>query len=251
MDSAAPRERVLVVEDDPEINAMVAGLLAERGYDVLSAGDGRDMERLLNREQLDLVILDLMLPGEDGVSLCRRLRTRFGVPILMLTAICGETDRIVGLESGADDYLVKPFAPRELVARVRALLRRTGRHTAPAPETPSAYVFAGWELNMVRLSLTSPAGAQVPLTNAEFTLLAALCARSGEVVSREALLARGDALPVAAYDRSVDTLIVRLRRKLAAQGGGAEAEGDMIRTVRNAGYVFVPEVTVRLRGGVA
>ena len=133
MDSAAPRERVLVVEDDPEINAMVAGLLAERGYDVLSAGDGRDMERLLNREQLDLVILDLMLPGEDGVSLCRRLRTRFGVPILMLTAIGGETDRIVGLESGADDYLVKPFAPRELVARVRALLRRTGRHTAPAP----------------------------------------------------------------------------------------------------------------------
>jgi len=103
----------------------------------------------------------------------------------------------------------------------------------------------------VRLSLTSPAGAQVPLTNAEFTLLAALCARSGEVVSREALLARGDALPVAAYDRSVDTLIVRLRRKLAAQGGVAEAEGDMIRTVRNAGYVFVPEVTVRLRGGVA
>ena len=154
MDSVAPRERVLVVEDDPEINAMVAGMLAERGYEVLSAGDGRDMERLLNREQLDLVILDLMLPGEDGVSLCRRLRTRFGVPILMLTAIGGETDRIVGLESGADDYLVKPFAPRELLARVRALLRRTGRHTAPAPETPAAYDFAGWELNLVRLSLT-------------------------------------------------------------------------------------------------
>ncbi len=248
--SAAPiqRERLLVVEDDPDIRTMVAGMLAERGYDVLHAGDGRDMERLLHREQIDLVILDLMLPGEDGVSLCRRLRTRYGVPILMLTAIGGETDRIVGLESGADDYMVKPFAPRELLARVRALLRRTGRHQAPAPETPAAYDFAGWELNLVRLTLTAPGGATVPLTNAEFTLLAALCARAGEVVSREALLTRGEAPPVAAYDRSVDTLIVRLRRKLAAHSQG-EPELDMIRTVRNAGYVFTPEVTLRTRGG--
>jgi two-component system OmpR family response regulator len=177
--SIAPtsRERLLVVEDDPEIRAMIAGMLADRGYEVLQAGDGRDMERLLHREQVDLVILDLMLPGEDGVSLCRRLRTRHGVPILMLTAIGGETDRIVGLESGADDYVVKPFAPRELLARVRALLRRTGRYQTPAPETPSAFEFAGWELNLVRLTLTAPGGATVPLTNAEFTLLAALCAR--------------------------------------------------------------------------
>jgi two-component system OmpR family response regulator len=245
-----PRERLLVVEDDPEIRAMVAAMLSERGYDVLHAGDGRDMERLLHREQLDLVILDLMLPGEDGVSLCRRLRTRYGVPILMLTAIGAETDRIVGLESGADDYMVKPFAPRELLARVRALLRRTGRHKPPSPETLAAYEFAGWELNLVRLTLTAPGGALVPLTNAEYTLLVALCARAGDVVSREALLARGDTPPVAAYDRSVDTLIVRLRRKLAAHvAAGPDAE--MIRTVRNAGYVFLPEVTQRTRGGAS
>ena len=229
---------------------MVSAMLAERGYDVLLAGDGRDMERLLGHEQLDLVILDVMLPGEDGVSLCRRLRTRYGVPILMLTAIGGETDRIVGLESGADDYMVKPFAPRELLARVRALLRRTGRHQAPpAPETPQAYEFGGWELNLVRLTLTAPGGALVPLTNAEFTLLVALCARAVDVVSREALLLRGEGPPIAAYDRSVDTLIVRLRRKLAAHAPAGAGESDMIRTVRNAGYVFVPEVTVRTRGG--
>jgi two-component system OmpR family response regulator len=247
--AALPRERLLIVEDDVDIRGMIATMLIERGYDVLQAGDGRDMERLLHREQLDLVILDLMLPGEDGVSLCRRLRTRYGVPILMLTAIGGETDRIVGLESGADDYVVKPFAPRELLARVRALLRRTGRHAPPVPETPAAYEFSGWELNLVRLTLTAPGGALVPLTNAEFTLLAALCARSGDVVSREALLTRGDAPPVAAYDRSVDTLIVRLRRKLAAHAMPEAAEEEMIRTVRNAGYVFVPEVTLRTRGG--
>jgi two-component system OmpR family response regulator len=245
---ATPRDRLLVVEDDADIRGMVRAMLEERGYDVLTAHDGRDMERLLHRERLDLVVLDVMLPGEDGVSLCRRLRTRYGVPILMLTALGSETDRIVGLESGADDYLVKPFAPRELVARVRALLRRTGRHTRPAAETPYAYEFGGWELNLIRLSLTAPGGALVPLTNAEFTLLAALCARAGEVVSREALLTRGEGAPVAAYDRSVDTLIVRLRRKLAAHLGGA-AEADMIRTVRNAGYQFVPEVTLHSKGG--
>jgi two-component system OmpR family response regulator len=249
-DHAHRRERLLVVEDDAEIAAMVADMLSERGYDVMRAADGRDLERYLHREGIDLVILDLMLPGEDGLSLCRRLRARYGVPMLMLTAIGAEADRIIGLESGADDYLVKPFAPRELLARVRALLRRTGRANPPQEEEVAvSYHFDGWELNLLRLSLTAPCGTLVPLTSGEFTLLAALCARAGDVVSREALLARGPNTQSAAYDRSIDTLVGRVRRKLHAWVSPGEAAQDMIRTVRNAGYVFVPPVSVRTRGG--
>jgi two-component system, OmpR family, response regulator len=243
------QERLLVVEDDPEISAMVADMLTGRGYEVLRAGDGRDLERILHRDAIDLVILDLMLPGEGGLSLCRRLRTRFGVPILMLTAIGADADRIIGLESGADDYMVKPFAPRELLARVRALLRRTGGGTSPRREEDAivAYRFAGWELNLVRLSLVAPAGTLVPLTSGEFSLLAALCARAGDVVSRETLLARGPNPQPAAYDRSIDTLVGRLRRKLQTHMQGGEDGAEVIRTVRNAGYSFAPAVTVQYR----
>lgn len=251
------RQRLLVVEDDEDISTLIADMLAERGYEVLRAGDGGLLEHALRHDAIDLVILDLMLPGEDGLSLCRRLRTRYGVPILMLTAIGAEADRIVGLESGADDYMVKPFGPRELLARVRALLRRTGGHSdAAEPAETVAYHFDGWELHLMRLSLTAPDGALVPLTSAEFSLLAVLCARAGQVVSRDTLLARGQNTHPAAYDRSVDTLIGRLRRKLAAQvrsdGAGdasnAQAEHEIIRTVRNAGYMLVPPVTARTRG---
>ncbi len=257
------RQRLLVVEDDEDISTLIADMLTERGYEVLRAGDGGLLEHALRHDAIDLVILDLMLPGEDGLSLCRRLRTRYGVPILMLTAIGAEADRIVGLESGADDYMVKPFAPRELLARVRALLRRTGGHSdAMQPAETVAYQFDGWELHLMRLSLTAPDGSLVPLTSAEFSLLAALCARAGQVVSRDTLLARGQNLHTAAYDRSVDTLIGRLRRKLAAQvqpeehgdpesGEASEPQGagqEIIRTVRNAGYMLVPPVTARTRG---
>ena len=179
------------------------------------------------------------LNAPAAAPLCRRLRTRYGVPILMLTAIGGQADRIIGLESGADDYVVKPFAPRELLARVRALLRRTGGYTAPAEDRdePTAYLFDGWELNLVRLSLTAPDTTLVPLTSGEFSLMAALCAQAGSVVSRETLLARGPTAQSAAYDRSIDTLVGRLRRKLAAHmPAAADADGQgMIRTVRNAG----------------
>jgi two-component system OmpR family response regulator len=241
-------QRLLVVEDDPDIASLIADMLGERGYEVLVAGDGSALEQQLRHDGIDLVILDLMLPGEDGLSLCSRLRTRYGVPILMLTAIGAEMDRIIGLESGADDYMVKPFAPRELLARVRALLRRTSGHAEPpASAEPVAYDFDGWELHLMRLSLTAPDGALVPLTSAEFSLLAALCARPGQVVSRETLLARGQNTHPAAFDRSVDTLIGRLRRKLAAQNPEGDAEPEIIRTVRNAGYLLVPPVSVRYR----
>ncbi len=251
--TAPRRQRLLVVEDDAEIASMIADMLGERGYEVLRLTDGTELERYLHREKIDLVVLDLMLPGEDGLSLCRRLRARYGIPILMVTAIGAEADRIVGLESGADDYIVKPFAPRELLARIRAVLRRTSGGTASAPpEETVSYHFDGWELNLLRLSLTAPNGNLVTLTSAEFSLLAALCARAGQVVSREALLVRDQNPNPAAFDRSVDTLIGRLRRKLASHGREATvalgAEGEMIRTVRNAGYVLVPQVAVRTRG---
>jgi two-component system OmpR family response regulator len=249
------RQRLLVVEDDADISLLIADMLEERGYDVVRTTDGNNLETMLRQDSIDLVILDLMLPGEDGLSLCRRLRARYGVPMLMLTAIGAEADRIIGLESGADDYMVKPFAPRELLARVRALLRRTGGHADPGqPAETVAYLFDGWELHLMRLSLTAPDGALVPLTSAEFSLLATLCTRAGQVVSRDVLLSRGQNMHQAAYDRSVDTLIGRLRRKLAAQTQtppGAEAEPpatEIIRTVRNAGYMFVPPVTPRTRG---
>ena len=242
------RERLLVVEDDAEIASLIADMLTERGYEVLRVGDGRDLERFLHREQIDLVILDLMLPGEDGLSLCRRLRTRTGVPMLMLTAIGAQADRIIGLESGADDYMVKPFAPRELLARVRALLRRTGgTAAAPAQSEVAAYQFNGWELNLLRMSLVAPSGALVPLTGGEFSLLTALCARAGQVVSREILLMRNDNPQPAAFDRSIDTLIGRLRRKLQAHVPSDDMNGELIRTVRNAGYVFTARVAAQFR----
>jgi len=218
-------------------------MLGDHGYRMLRAPDGRDIDLTVKREQIDLVILDLMLPGEDGISICRRLRQRHPIPILMLTALNGEADRVIGLESGADDYLAKPFAPRELLARVRALLRRTGWSADVPEEEPSLFLFDGWRLDMIRMNLTSPSGLQVPLTTAELGLLAAFCRRPQEVLSRETLLTLVHPQRSAAYDRSIDTLVVRLRRKI---------EDDMrdpmrIKTVRQGGYIFTPVVEMALR----
>lgn len=231
--------RLLVVEDDSDIAGLVADMLAAHGYSVRTLPDGRDLERTLRREPIDLVILDIMLPGEDGLSLCRRLRATTRVPMLMLTALGSLPDRVIGLETGADDYLTKPFAPRELLARVRALLRRTGDTPPPSPEEgPAAYRFEGWVLDLVRRTLRMPDGALVPLTSGEFALLAALCARAGEVIAREQLMARANG-PLLAHDRSIDGAIGRLRRKLSQQAG---APAELIRTVRHAGYIFSAEV---------
>ncbi len=232
------QQRLLVVEDDADIAGMVCRMLGEHGYRMLRAPDGRDIDLTIKREQIDLVILDLMLPGEDGVSICRRLRSRYPIPILMLTALNGEADRVIGLESGADDYLAKPFAPRELLARVRALLRRTSRSVETPDEEPSLFAFDGWQLDMIRMRLVSPAGLQVPLTTAELGLLAAFCRRSQQVLSRETLLALVHAQRSAAYDRSIDTLIVRLRRKIEDD----IREPTRIKTVRQGGYIFTPVV---------
>jgi two-component system OmpR family response regulator len=240
---ASTQQRLLVVEDDPDIAGMVCRMLGDHGYRMLRMPDGRDIDLTVRREQIDLVILDLMLPGEDGISICRRLRQRHPIPILMLTALNGEADRVIGLESGADDYLSKPFAPRELLARVRALLRRTGWSAEVPEEEPSLFLFDGWRLDMIRMNLTSPAGLQVPLTTAELGLLAAFCRRPQQVLSRETLLTLVHPQRSAAYDRSIDTLVVRLRRKIEDD----MREPTRIKTVRQGGYIFTPVVEMAAR----
>ena len=203
---------MLIVDDDREIHDLTARFLRGHGIRASVAANGKEMDAVLTRGRFDLVVLDLMLPGEDGLSICRRLRAQGALPIIMLTALGEEADRIVGLELGADDYLAKPFNPRELVARIKAVLRRAQATAANAADTPPsrALTFAGWTLSLTSRELHDPAGTLVTLTSGEFELLAALAARPHRVLSREQLLdlTRGrDASP---YDRSVDVQLSRL-----------------------------------------
>jgi two-component system OmpR family response regulator len=245
VDAARP-PRLLLIEDDADIAALICPMLAGNGYAIERLADGRELDRVVRRDPPDLVILDLMLPGEDGLSICRRLRQRHAMPILMLTALGGEADRVIGLESGADDYLTKPFAPRELLARVRALLRRARWATDTPEEEPTCFLFEGWRLDMIRMVLSSPAGLQVPLTTAELGLLAAFCRRPQQVMSRESLLALVHQRAASVYDRSIDTLIGRLRRKIEDD----VREPARIKTVRQGGYIFTPTVQAALRDAV-
>ncbi len=180
---------ILFVEDDPDIRSLVADFLEHNGYRVSVAKDGRDMDRALDVSRIDLLILDIMLPKEDGLSLCRRVRASSNIPIIMLTARASEVDRVVGLEIGADDYLTKPFSTHELLARIRALLRRAQSVARPPqPRQRSVLQFAGWKLDVGTRRLTSADGAQVPLTGGEFELLAAFCDRPNRVLTRDQLL---------------------------------------------------------------
>ena len=231
---------ILVVDDDREIRDLLARFLRKHGYRVDSAADGREMWRLLETGRFDLIVLDLMLPGEDGLSLCRRLRSQnSAMPVIMLTAIGEEMDRIIGLEMGADDYLAKPFNPRELLARMRAVLRRSG--AAPIPSEAAGeddLTFAGWRLRLAARELLSPDGSLVDLTGGEFELLCALANRPNRLLSREQLLdqTRGrDAVP---FDRAIDVQISRLRGKIEVD----PKNPAIIKTVRGAGYIFATEV---------
>src|SRR5215207_9459954 len=230
---------ILVVEDDREISALVANYLRANECRVSVAGDGREMDRVLAESRIDLIVLDLMLPGEDGLSLCRRLRAASSVPIVMLTAKSEEIDRIVGLEMGADDYLPKPFNPRELLARIRAVLRRRTAEPASAAG-PSGQIlsFAGWQVHLTLRELLNPAGAKVALTGAEFDLLHAFCERPGRVLSRDQLLDLTQGRVAGPYERSIDVLVSRLRQKLERD----PREPDFIKTIRSSGYVFTPSV---------
>jgi two-component system OmpR family response regulator len=233
---------ILVVEDDREIGRLVGRYLSANACRVSLAGDGREMERVLAASRIDLVILDVMLPGEDGLELCRRLRAVSDLPIVMLTAKGDDVDRIVGLEMGADDYLAKPFNPRELLARVRAVLRRTGvGKLSPGGRDARVLTFLGWRLDHGLRELAAPDGTKVTLTSAEFDLLAALCERSGRILSRDQLLDLTQGRSAGSFGRSIDVMISRLRRKIEAD----PHHPVVIKTVRSGGYLFTPAVEAR------
>ena len=235
-------EHILVVDDDREIRSLLTDYLVGHGYRVSAAANGPEMRKLLEGTRVDLVVLDLMLPGEDGLSLCRDLRAKGAehVPVLMLTARREETDRIVGLEMGADDYLAKPFAARELLARIRAVLRRT-RMLPPnlrGVETAPLIGFDGWQLDTHARHLVDPEGTLVALTGGEYRLLRVLVDHPQRVLNRDQLLNLTQGRDSDPFDRSIDLLISRLRLRLRDDA----REPRFIKTVRGAGYVFCATV---------
>jgi len=231
---------LLIVDDDREIRDLVSRFLAKHGYRVDTAADGREMDRLLAAGRFDLLVLDLMLPGEDGLSLCRRLRAESGLPIILLTALGEETDRIVGLEMGADDYLGKPFNPRELLARIKAVLRRADG-IARRPESDGSAVtvgFEGWRLDHAKRELRSADGVLTPLSSGEFDLLLAFVEHPQRVLTRDQLLDLTKGRSAQPFDRSIDVQLSRLRRKIEAD----PKDPTLIKTVRNEGYIFTAPV---------
>lgn len=231
---------ILIVDDDHDIRTLLAAFLESNGFTVEMARDGVGMQRLLAQTTFDLVILDLMLPGQDGVALCRDIRRHSAVPIIMLTARSEDSDRIAGLETGADDYVTKPFNPRELLARIRAVLRRAGQGVAEASQFAlPGYRFEGWTLSTERRELLDPRGVMVDLSTGEYDLLAAFLEAPNRVLSREQLLDAARAQPDAVFDRAIDVQVSRLRKKIEPLADSP----PMIRTVRGAGYMFVPRVT--------
>ena len=234
--SAAPT--VIVVEDDPGLRVLTARALQENGYAVRTASAAPEMWQALSAGPADLILLDIMLPGTDGIELCRQLRQSSDVPIIFISARATETDRVVGLELGADDYLGKPFSTRELIARVRALLRRSSAEPRPRSQVNEVIRFDGWSINPGRRELLSPTGAAVELTGAEFDLLMSLVEHSGRIVARERLIELSRSRIGDSSDRSVDVLVSRLRRKLSVEG----SEPPIV-TVRGIGYMFNATVT--------
>lgn len=226
---------ILIVDDDPELRAMLADYLTINDMKVTALADAEHVDQVLSDSVIDLVLLDLRLPGEDGMALARRLRESSAVPIIMLTGQTDRADRIMGLELAADDYLTKPFDNRELLARIRALLRRMSAiRDGAVTSGVRAYRFGGWELNMGTRRLTSHQGMNVPLTNGEFNLLAAFAAAPQRVLTRDQLLERSRMHGAEVYDRSIDVLILRLRRKIEKES----SKPDFIKTERRAGYIF-------------
>jgi two-component system OmpR family response regulator len=233
------QDHLLIVDDDVEIRQLLGDYLQENGFRVTTAADGKGMRAALAAGQPDLIILDVMLPGEDGISLCRAVRARSEVPIIMLTARGGDTDRIVGLEVGADDYLPKPFNPRELLARVKSVLRRSN---ALPPnlrrEQARWFRFAGWSLDVVTRNLTAPDGVVVPLSATEFKLLRTLLDHPGRVLTRDQLIELMLSRDAGPFDRALDVQISRLRHRI----GDDAKEPAIIKTVRGQGYVLAAAV---------
>lgn len=229
---------ILVVDDDREIRDLLAKFLTKHGYRVTTSRDGEEMFKALDGWRIDLVVLDLMLPGEDGLSLCRRLRVASKTPVIMLTAMGEETDRIIGLEMGADDYVPKPFNPRELLARIKAVLRRAQALPETQVERSPAIRFAGWTLDVATRRLESPDGVVVDLSSGEYDMLMAFLDHPRRVLSRDQLLDLSRGRAAAPFDRSVDVQVGRLRRKIERDA----KDPQIIITVRGGGYMFAPEV---------
>jgi two-component system OmpR family response regulator len=235
----AKQDQILIVDDDAEIRGLLREYLQKHGYRVATAANGRELRAAVQTTLPDLVVLDLMLPGEDGLELCRDLRTDSNVPIIMLTARGDETDRVVGLEMGADDYLPKPFSPRELLARIKSVLRRARALPENLKrEEVSSFRFAGWTLDVVTRNLTSPQGVVVPLGGTEFRLLRIFLDHPNRVLTRDQLIDLMLSRDASPFDRAIDVQVSRLRHRL----GEDAKEPAIIKTVRGQGYVFAAEV---------
>ena len=237
MQSTSANPKILIIEDDPEIGRMLAQTMQESGMVPTVAEDGRMMQSLLRTNTFDLIVLDVMLPGEDGLSICRRLRSENTIPIILVTALGEEIDRIVGLEVGADDYITKPFSPREVIARIRSLLRRAS-YGLVTSSTQKKLRFDGWQIDPVRRHLHDPSYARVALTTTEFDLLLAFCRNPGRVITREELLSLTHSGLAGPIERSVDVHISRLRQKIEAD----PKEPVLLQTVRLGGYTFTASV---------
>ncbi len=242
MSVQAAAAHVLAVDDDPSVRQMIVDYLGDNEMRVTAVASGREIADVMARETIDLLVLDLRLPGEDGMQIARRLREESGLPIIMLTGLKDEADRVMGLELGADDYLTKPFSPRELLARIRALLRRARAQETVADglQKIRAYRFAGWELNVRLRRLMTLSGDIVVSTNTEFNLLAAFLAAPSRVLSRDQLLGRSRLHNDEVYDRSIDVQVGRLRKKIQPD----DAQLPLIKTERGSGYVFTAAVEV-------
>ena len=236
---AATQDHILIVDDDAETRSLLQQYLQKQGYRVTSAADGKALRGALLTARPDLIVLDLMLPGEDGLQLCRDLRTRSNLPVIMLTARGEETDRIVGLEMGADDYLAKPFNPRELLARIKSVLRRA--RSLPEnlePEAVKSFRFAGWTLDAETRNLTAPDEVVVPLSGTEFKLLRVFLAHPNRVLSRDQLIELMISREAGPFDRAIDVQVSRLRQRLREDA----REPRIIKTVRGEGYVLAAKV---------
>ncbi len=234
---------VLAIDDDPAMRELIADYLGENDVRVTTVATGEEMARVLDEQAIDAIVLDLRLAGEDGMELAKKVRAESTIPIIMVTGKKDEADRVMGLELGADDYITKPFSPRELLARVRAVLRRYKvlQDILPArDEKRRAYRFGGWELNLRTRRLTSPDGERIELTNGEFSLLQAFCAAPRRILSRDQLLELSRLNRAEVYDRSIDVQILRLRRKIEPK----PSHPEYIKTERGAGYMFDVAVDV-------
>ncbi len=238
-DNTALPPQILVVDDARDIREPLVRFLQKAGLRAVMAADCVDARKILKASVIDLVVLDIMMPGEDGLSLCRDLRATTSIPVILLTALADETDRVVGLELGADDYVTKPFSPRELVARIKAVLRRSASSEHPQTSDDAPYCFEGWQFLKSRRELTDAKGVVVPLSTTEVDLLAVFVAQPQKVLTRAQLLEMAFSRQEHMFDRTIDNQVSRLRRKLNDDAKTPR----MIKTVRGGGYTFTPSVT--------